>query len=79
MDGVREVHDLHLWTLTSGMDVGTAHLVVAPSADRSGVLQEARAILRDRFGLEDVTVQIEAEGETACVDPHSRSSAEQGR
>lgn len=57
VDGVREVHDLHLWQLTSGMNVATAHLVAdGPAAD---VLASATAVLRDRFGIAHATIQIE--------------------
>ncbi|MDQ4051901.1 MAG: cation diffusion facilitator family transporter [Actinomycetota bacterium] len=55
--GVEEVHDLHLWTLTSGMHVATAHLVADCAAD--GVLTEAMALLRTRFGIEHATLQVE--------------------
>ena len=57
VDGVREVHDLHLWQLTSGMNVATAHLVAdGPAAD---ALASATAVLRDRFGIAHATIQIE--------------------
>lgn len=57
LDGVREVHDLHLWQLTSGMNVATAHLVAdGPAAD---ALASATAVLRDRFGIAHATIQIE--------------------
>ncbi|KNX35892.1 cation diffusion facilitator family transporter [Luteipulveratus halotolerans] len=63
--GVADVHDLHLWTLTSGMNVATAHLVSAPSADSDMVLQQARVLLRDQFSIEHATLQIEADAD-AC-------------
>ena len=68
VDGVHEVHDLHLWTLTSGMDVGTVHLVVGPGADHARVLNEARRILSSRHGIENVTVQLETAGLVGCCD-----------
>ncbi|QCR54574.1 cation transporter [Brachybacterium sp. SGAir0954] len=61
LDGVTEVHDLHLWTLTSGMDVATAHLRVEERADAHGVLDAAQELLRTRHGLEHCTLQIEPE------------------
>ncbi|TDP78861.1 cobalt-zinc-cadmium efflux system protein [Brachybacterium sp. AG952] len=61
LDGVTEVHDLHLWTLTSGMDVATAHLRVEERADAHGVLDAAQELLRARHGLEHCTLQIEPE------------------
>ena len=63
---VKEVHDLHLWTLTSGMDVGTVHLVVEPDADHAEVLDDARRVLLDAHGIEHVTVQIETAGVGGC-------------
>jgi cobalt-zinc-cadmium efflux system protein len=57
--GVDEVHDLHLWTLTSGMNVATAHLVADCDADE--VLAEARGLLLTRFGVEHATLQVESD------------------
>jgi cobalt-zinc-cadmium efflux system protein len=56
VDGVTEVHDLHVWTLSPGKDMCTAHLTSA--ADSAKVLQDARAVLSAR-GLDHATVQIE--------------------
>ena len=60
MPGVAGVHDLHLWTLTSGMHVATAHLVAGP-ADREEVLAGAQALLRERHGIDHATVQVETD------------------
>ena len=60
VDGVAEVHDLHLWCLTSGMNVATAHLVAAPG-QADVVLAAARDVLRDRFAVEHATLQVESE------------------
>lgn len=64
VDGVAEVHDLHVWTLTSGMDVATAHLVADDDAD--GVLVAASAVLRERFGIAHATLQVETRGSRQC-------------
>lgn len=66
LGGVDEVHDLHLWTLTSGMDVGTVHLVVGTDADHADVLDSARRLLADDYGIEHVTVQLETAGVARC-------------
>ncbi|MEH6819229.1 MAG: cation diffusion facilitator family transporter [Dietzia psychralcaliphila] len=66
LTGVEEVHDLHLWTLTSGMDVGTVHLVVGPRATHSDILDEARRVLREGHGIEHATVQIETADHAGC-------------
>ena len=60
MAGVVGVHDLHLWTLTSGMHVATAHLVADP-VDRDEVLAGAHALLRERHGIDHATVQVETD------------------
>ena len=65
VDGVDDVHDLHVWTLTSGMHVATAHLVAtAPSAQ--SVLNDARTVLRRDHGIEHATLQVERRAERDC-------------
>ena len=59
VDGVTEVHDLHVWTLVPGKDMATAHLT--SRADSARVLDDARAVLAAR-GLDHATVQVEAPG-----------------
>ncbi|MGH3361090.1 MAG: cation diffusion facilitator family transporter [Nocardioides sp.] len=59
--GVADVHDLHLWTLTSGMHVATAHLVAPARADADAILASARTLLRARYGVEHATLQVEAD------------------
>ncbi|MFF4412952.1 cation diffusion facilitator family transporter [Streptosporangium sp. NPDC001559] len=66
LDGVRDVHDLHLWTLTSGMNVATAHLVATDFADGHAVLDRARHLLRTRHGVEHATLQIEPADHRGC-------------
>ena len=62
--GVEEVHDLHVWTITSGMDAMSGHVVVAEGAGRTHaeILEELHRILHDRFGLHHMTIQIEPPG-----------------
>lgn len=59
LDGVNEVHDLHVWTLTSGMEVATVHLGLVRGADPAAVLADAQRTLDERFGIAHATVQIE--------------------
>ncbi|MBE1484498.1 cation diffusion facilitator family transporter [Plantactinospora soyae] len=59
LDGVTEVHDLHVWTLTSGMEVASAHLNLGEGADVAAVLAAARRHLHDDFGIEHATLQVE--------------------
>ena len=66
VDGVTEVHDLHVWTLVPGKDMVTAHLT--SGADAARVLDDAKAVLTAR-GLEHSTVQVEppdAAGDCNC-------------
>jgi cobalt-zinc-cadmium efflux system protein len=58
LDGVETVHDLHIWPLSTTETALTAHLV-APSADSDALIEAARALLHDRFGIEHCTLQIE--------------------
>jgi cobalt-zinc-cadmium efflux system protein len=63
---VHDVHDLHVWTLTSGMDVASAHLRI-DTADRLGeVLARAQAELRSRYGIEHATLQVEPADRDVC-------------
>ena len=64
--GVAEVHDLHAWTLTSGMNVATAHLVVHGDGNAPEVLQLAQHVLRDTHGIEHATLQVEERASSHC-------------
>ncbi len=64
--GVAEVHDLHAWTLTSGMNVATAHLVLRVGADSQSVLDAAQATLREGHGIEHATLQVEVTPAREC-------------
>lgn len=72
VDGVEEVHDLHVWTITSGMEAMSGHVVVGERAVRreSGeILSDLHCVLHDRFGLHHLTIQIEPRNfeEHRCV------------
>jgi cobalt-zinc-cadmium efflux system protein len=66
ISGVVDVHDVHVWTLTSEMDVATAHLMVAAGTDAHGVLDQARALLSDRHGITHATLQVEPDDHRGC-------------
>ena len=68
LPGVTEVHDLHLWTLTSGMDVASAHLMISDSADSHTVLDQARLLLRDRYDVSHATLQVEPANHAGCEE-----------
>lgn len=65
IDGVIDVHDLHVWVLTSGMNVATAHLV--GETDRlDEILAAARTVLRDDYAVEHATLQVERSTAPEC-------------
>ncbi|MCX9193578.1 cation transporter [Carbonactinospora thermoautotrophica] len=68
--GVVEVHDLHLWTLTSQMEVATVHLAVQPGTDSHAVLDQAREIFQTRHGITHATVQVEPTDHKGCDQLH---------
>ena len=65
---VVEVHDLHVWTLTSEMDAASAHLVTTTGAATHGVLDQARDLLAERYGISHGTFQIEPDDHRGCHD-----------
>ena len=63
--GVTAVHDLHVWTVTSGFDAMSGHLVVDDLSRGREALREARRVLKYDFGIDHVTVQIDDEATRA--------------
>jgi cobalt-zinc-cadmium efflux system protein len=59
--GVIEVHDLHVWTITSGLDCLSAHVVKADGQSHGDLLKRLRTTVRERFGIDHMTIQIEPE------------------
>ena len=66
LDGVVDVHDLHVWTLTSEMDVASVHLMVCKGTDTHAVLDRARVVMRDEHGIDHATLQIEPDTHKGC-------------
>lgn len=60
--GVRGVHDLHVWTITSGMVAMSGHVVADGSVDGPTLLRRVADVLRARFGIGHTTIQVEPEG-----------------
>jgi cobalt-zinc-cadmium efflux system protein len=56
--GVREVHDLHVWTVTSGFAALAAHIRTDPNDDAEEVRMRIESVLHDRFGLDHTTLQV---------------------
>jgi cobalt-zinc-cadmium efflux system protein len=58
-EGVSDVHDLHVWTITSGREALSAHVIHAYSISQPNLLKELRSKLLDRFGVDHLTIQME--------------------
>jgi cobalt-zinc-cadmium efflux system protein len=63
VEGVRSVHDLHVWTVTAGFPALAAHVVVARGTDRDRIRQSLEMELGETFGIEHTTLQMEEEAE----------------
>lgn len=68
IDGVRDVHDLHIWTLTSEMEVASVHLMTPTDADTHAILDRATSLLKDEYGIAHATLQVEPETHQQCVE-----------
>ncbi|QXC60232.1 cation diffusion facilitator family transporter [Aquihabitans sp. G128] len=68
IEGVVDVHDLHVWTLTSEMDVASAHLMIGDGTDGHAVLDRAQALLRTSYGIDHATLQVEPSSHEGCDD-----------
>jgi cobalt-zinc-cadmium efflux system protein len=62
VDGVTEVHDLHVWEVTSNFPALSAHVLVGRETDCHGARRDLEALLHDRFGVEHTTLQVDHEG-----------------
>lgn len=58
-EGVDNVHDLHVWTITSGREALSAHVIHGYGISQPELLKELRAKLQDRFGVDHLTIQME--------------------
>lgn len=59
--GVKRVHDLHIWTLTSGREAMSVHVEVEPRTPPDRILDELHVVLHARFGIDHTTIQVETE------------------
>ena len=66
--GVREVHDLHVWEVTSGFPALSAHVLVPAGEDCHARRAELEHLLAERFGVEHTTLQVEHEAEAGLLD-----------
>ncbi len=72
VQGVRDVHDLHVWTISSGMYALSAHLVVKDPmvCNNDVILSAVKHELNDRFGIDHTTIQIESESYAHLGEVH---------
>ncbi len=68
IEGVVDVHDLHVWALTTDMPVASLHLMVADGTDPHPVLDQARSLLSDRYGVSHATLQVEPDTHVGCAE-----------
>lgn len=71
VEGVRAVHDLHVWTITSGIESASGHVVLADDADYDRTLRHILTVLQEDFGIDHATIQCEprALGDRAETSP----------
>ncbi len=72
LPGVTDVHDVHAWSLTDQRKVLTLHAVLTPGLDQTEMMRKIHAVLKDRFGIEHATIQLEysAEDCSPCEGVH---------
>lgn len=76
VDAVQEIHDLHIWEITSGQTALSAHILVARNADCHAVRADLEALLHTEHGIDHTTLQVDHIGSPAdghCVEPHGPS------
>ncbi len=59
LPGVRDVHDLHVWTIADGFPALATHVVVEAGVDQHAMLHTIEAVVRDEFGIDHATIQID--------------------
>ncbi len=59
VEGVREVHDVHAWTITSGFDAVSVHVIAAPGTDQHALLHRLEEVLRTNFDVDHTTIQVD--------------------
>ena len=77
LDTVEDVHDLHIWSITSGFVSLSAHIVVSETCDHRAVLRSSERVLVERFGIRHTTIQVDSceSCDQAHHDVHQHSFA----
>lgn len=63
---IKDVHDLHVWTITSGIHALSVHVVHEEGASQKEILRKIRSKMNERFGIGHLTVQMETENDNSC-------------
>jgi cobalt-zinc-cadmium efflux system protein len=74
-ESVEDVHDLHVWTITSGMEALSVHVVHSDAISQTRLLRKIRQRLHDEFGIDHLTIQLETPEEEAADTHHCFSGA----
>lgn len=69
LPGVADVHDLHIWTVTSGLDTASGHVVLADDAELHAVLDRVTALLAEEYHVTHATIQCEPASHEEHVNP----------
>jgi cobalt-zinc-cadmium efflux system protein len=69
LPGVADVHDLHIWTVTSGLDTATGHVVLDEDAELHAVLDRVTALLADDYNVTHATIQCEPSSHEEHANP----------
>lgn len=73
LEGVTIIHDVHVWTITSGSEAFTAHVLVDPSFhgdEVKTILEQIQTITHDQYGIDHVTIQVEQSVANCSEDHH---------
>ena len=71
--GVAEVHDLHIWTLTSGMNAASVHIRAVPGSEFEPVRQAVQSKFEEFAGVDHATVQVEQTADAECRGPQKHA------
>jgi cobalt-zinc-cadmium efflux system protein len=81
VDAVEEIHDLHIWEITSGEPALSAHILVQQDADCHAVRDAVEAVLHGDHGIDHTTLQVDHVGQSTdshCAEPHGPSFRQSG-
>ena len=75
LPGVLDAHDLHVWSLTSGRNIATTHLIIEEDADHQRIIDAANRTLASRFAIAHATIQVEHDELASRCNPCGPSAS----